>query len=75
VAVVGVAQVGVAGGLRGRYLLRQRLGPFGPAEQAAPVQRQRHGEGLRLPGLGEHRLAALLRHAGQQRRLHAAGSR
>ena len=38
VGVVGVTEIGVAGGLRDTDLPCQRLGPFGPGEQAALMQ-------------------------------------
>src|ERR1700722_3633060 len=51
--VIRRAGVGVARRLSMLDLVRQRRRPFGPSEQPAPVQRQRHRECLRLPRLAE----------------------
>src|SRR6185369_15766144 len=53
--IIGLAGVGIALALSALDLLGERRGPFGPLEQSALVQRQRHGEGLRLPWLAEYR--------------------
>ena len=55
VVVVGVAEVGIACGLRVADLLRQRIGPFIPSEQSALVQLDDQREGMRLPGCAKDR--------------------
>ena len=72
VPVIAFARIGIASGLRALDFLGQRVGPFGPGEQAALMQRQRHGEGLRLPRLAKHRPVLVPRHP--RYRVHA-GSR
>ena len=67
VPIVGLAGIGIAGGLRALDLLAERRRPFGPGEQAALVQRERHGEGLRLPRLAEHRPFGVARNARHRR--------
>ena len=76
VAVIGLAGIGIAGRLRALDLVAERRRPFGPGEHAALVQRQRHGEGLRLPRLAEHRAVVVARNArdGRRRARAAAGS-
>ena len=54
VLVVAAAVVTGAGGAQ---LGAQGLGPLRPGEQAALVQLQRDGEGVRLPGRAEHGFA------------------
>src|SRR5919197_627196 len=49
VMIVGLAGVGIAGGLGTLDLAAKRGCSFRPGEHAARVQRERHGEGLRLP--------------------------
>src|SRR5580704_600495 len=44
-------------------LFGQRRGPFFPDEEAALVQRKRHGKGLRLPGLAKYRAIIVARKA------------
>ena len=44
VLVIGVAGIGVAGGLGALDLLGEGRGPFGPGEEPALVQRYRHGK-------------------------------
>src|SRR5215472_10868771 len=60
-AVVGVAEVGIARRLRALDLFAERGGPFAPREHAALVERDRERERLRLPGLAEHRPALVAR--------------
>src|SRR5215831_17379990 len=59
VPVIGFAGVGVASRLRALNLLAKRRGPLLPGEDAAPMQRHRHGEGVRLPGFAEHRAVVI----------------
>src|SRR6202166_3004837 len=53
--IIGLAGVGIAGGLRLLDLVAERCRPFLPGEQAALVERQRQRERFRLPGFAEHR--------------------
>src|SRR5581483_4081272 len=62
--VVGLAGVGIACGLRLLDLVRKHCSPFGPLEQAAVIQMQRHGECLRFPWFAEHRTFRIARDAG-----------
>ena len=64
VPVIGLAGVGIAFGLRALDLRAQRLRPFLPGEDAGLVQRQRHGEGARLPRLAKYRAVLVAGHAG-----------
>ena len=81
VPVVGLAGVGIAGGLRALDFFGKRCGPFVPGEHAALVQHQRHGEGLRFPGLAEHRAVGIAGKVGEgarrarRRGVHQAFSR
>ena len=63
VPVIGLAGIGIAGRLRALDLLAEHRRPFRPGEQAARMQRERHGEGLRLPRLAEHRAFLVARNA------------
>src|SRR5690606_1852557 len=63
VQAIGLAGVGIARGLRALDLAGARRRPFRPGEQGASVQRHRHGEGLRLPRLAEHRALVVARNA------------
>ena len=63
VPVIGLAGIRIARGLRALDLVGEGCGPLGPAEQAALVQRQRHRECLRLPGLAKHRAGVVARNA------------
>ena len=72
VPVIGLAGVGIAGRLRALDLVRQGRRPFGPGEQPARVQRERHREGLRLPRLAEHRAFRVARDARAPPRWRAA---
>src|SRR6516164_6681152 len=58
-AVIGIPAVGIAGGLRRPDLLRQRRGPFGPAEKTPLMQEEGHRKSLRLPGLAENGTAVI----------------
>src|SRR5580692_8125875 len=79
--IIGLAGIGIAFRLSALDLFGQRRGPFFPDEEAALVQRMRHGKGLRLPGLAKYRaiiVARKARHrAGRTRRgrVHHAASR
>src|SRR5208282_2463027 len=53
--VIGLAGVGIAGGLRLLDLVAESGGPFRPGKQAALFERQRERERCRLPGLAEYR--------------------
>src|SRR5580704_4920676 len=53
--IIGLAGVGIAGGLRLLDLVAQRRRPFRPGEQAALVERQRQRKRFRLPRLAEYR--------------------
>ena len=64
VPVIGFTGVGIACGLRALDLRAQRLRPFLPGEDTGLVQRQRHGEGARFPGLAKYRAVLVARHAG-----------
>jgi hypothetical protein len=64
--VVAVAQVRIAGLLRGFDLSRQGRGPFRPGEVAGPMQADGKGEGLGLPGRGEDRGVAVARQAAEK---------
>src|SRR6266536_498962 len=54
VAVIGRAEIGIAGGLGGADLL-ERSRPFGPSEHTALVKRERHTAGLDCDHLGSAR--------------------
>jgi hypothetical protein len=77
VPVVCPAGVGIARRLRPLDLGAERRGPFRPGEQAARVQGECHGEGLRLPRLAKHRALGVQRNAqnGNGLPIHHAGSR
>jgi hypothetical protein len=64
VPVIGLAGVGIAGGLRALDLGAERLRPFLPGKDTGFMQRQRHGKGARFPGLTEYRAVLIARHAG-----------
>src|SRR5580692_6019647 len=66
--IIGLAGVGIAGGLRLLDLLAERCRPFLPGEQAAFVERQRQRERFRLPRLAEHRPIVVVRDAGDRLR-------
>ena len=55
-AVVGVAKVGVARGLRVADLPRKFVGPFRPGEEPALVQLNHQREGMRFPWRAKDRL-------------------
>src|SRR5204863_416452 len=55
-----------AAGARRDELGRERVGPLAPGEGAAPVQRNRHREGLRLPRRAEHRPRVVARQGGKR---------
>jgi hypothetical protein len=65
VVIVGVAVVGVAGGLGALDLGGEGGGPLAPGEEAAFVQGQHEREGLRLPGLAENGSLGVAGQAGQ----------
>ena len=77
VAVVCLAGVGIAGRLRPLDLGAERRRPFRPGEQAAGMEREGHGEGLRLPRLAKHRAFGVAGNArnGDGLPIHHAGSR
>src|SRR5258708_38044512 len=62
--IVGLAGVGIAGGLRLLDLVAECCRPFLPGEQAALVERQRQREGFRLPRLAEEPPSVITPHAG-----------
>ncbi len=64
VRVIGLAGVGIAGGLRALDLGGECCCPFRPCEQPTIIQRQRHRESLRFPRLAEHRAVVIARDAG-----------
>src|ERR1700733_9950078 len=51
VMIIGLAGVGIAGGLRLLDLVTERRRPFRPGEQAALVERQRQRKRFRFPRL------------------------
>src|SRR5262249_37566620 len=61
--VIGLASVGIAGGLRALDFLREHRRPLRPREQPALMQGDRHREGLRLPRLAENRAFCIARNA------------
>src|SRR5262249_28015896 len=62
VRVISLAGVRVACGLRTFDFGCKRPCPFRPGEDAALMQRQRHGEGLSLPWLTKHRAVGIARY-------------
>src|SRR6516164_2406073 len=68
VAVIGIAEVSITGGLCHPDLPGERLGPFSPAENAPLMQGQRHRKRLRLPRLAKHRTAIIPRLAAEMGR-------
>src|SRR5262249_2947215 len=64
VPVIGLTGIGIAGGLRALDLIGEGGRPFRPGEQAALVQCERHGEGLRLPWFAEDGPFGIARNAG-----------
>src|ERR1700692_2197795 len=64
VMIIGLAGVGIAGGLRLLDLVAERCRPFLPGEQAAFVERQRQSKRFRFPGFAEHRPVVVARDAG-----------
>src|SRR5271170_1621557 len=63
VMIIGLAGIGIAGGLRLLDLVAERCRPFFPGEQAALVERQRQREGFGLPRRAEHRSFGIARNA------------
>ena len=61
VLVISRAVVGLTARGGGPQFVGQRRGPLRPGEMAALRQRDREGERLRLPRLGEHRSAVVAR--------------
>src|SRR5580704_10200763 len=68
VMIIGLAGVGIAGGLRLLDLVAERRRPFLPGEQAALFERQRQRERFRFPGFAEHRPVVVAGDAGDRLR-------
>ncbi len=63
VRIISLAGLGIAFALRAFDFGGERGRPFRPGENAALMQGQRHGEGLRFPRLAEHRPVGVARNA------------
>src|SRR3954447_19321074 len=63
-AVIRGARIRIAGSLRPLYLVSQHGRPFRPAEDSAFLQRNGHGEGMRLPGRAKDRPVIVARNPG-----------
>ena len=61
--IIGLAGVGIAGGLRFFDFFAERGGPFPPGKQAALVERDGERKSLRLPRLAKHRAIVIARNA------------
>jgi hypothetical protein len=63
VPVISLAGIGIPRRLRALDFRAERLRPFRPGEQAALVERKRHGEGLGFPRLAKDGAFVVARNA------------